>query len=272
MLSAIGAMLATMVVVSASPQDPAELPETPEGLEEAPWEHLYVHGCKERLQTSGMHSYRWLKQDPVRKRSLRGHDDIFCHIPQAVLLSRGPTKMQYWGYAKTNCALALALVRLEEIAQEVGEEVFEREQPVKAMRHVGTYNCRRLRKFPDLQSQHSFGNAIDVTGFVVKRYGEVSVKLHWNTQLKSKSRHRRFLRTLIERLREEEVFSVILDPDYNRAHHGHFHLGLSWRPWFDMSKYTGQPQPGGEGSEQADTPPPEPTEGDTPTPLEPPGQ
>ncbi len=135
------------------------------------------------------------------------------------------------------------LRRLEAIAKEVAIEIYGRAP--KAIVHMGTYNCRRIRSMPHLMSEHALGNAIDVAGFdfaplhkdilppegLSKRHRrafKVRMKKHWDASGRD-ARHAHFLKTLARRVTKAQVFRVALGPAWP-GHHDHFH--------FDMAPYT----------------------------------
>jgi len=126
--------------------------------------------------------------------------------------------------------------------QEVAIEVYGR-APVK-IRHMGTYNCRRIRLYPTYVSEHGMGNAIDIAEFQfarargeerttaprgTKRGFSVSVLKHWNKRRGVSAVHARFLRRLTDRLvARKDIFRVLLGPSYP-GHKNHFHFDCS--PW-----------------------------------------
>lgn len=135
------------------------------------------------------------------------------------------------------------LERFEEIVAETAVEVYGRKP--RRIRHLGTYNCRRIRKYPEWLSEHALGNAIDVEGFDfgrarkgerkaaphrrLRRGFRVRVKRHWERKRGVAAIHARFLRELTERLvAEKNLFRVLLGPAFP-GHRDHFH--------FDMSPY-----------------------------------
>jgi hypothetical protein len=88
---------------------------------------------------------------------------------------------------------------------------------------MGTYSCRKVNgNRSNKLSQHAFGNAVDVSAFVLKNGRRVSVLSGWN----GKADERAFLRRLHESACKR--FGTVLGPNYNAAHANHFH--------FDMGK------------------------------------
>jgi hypothetical protein len=150
-------------------------------------------------------------------------------VPQATITWAGPTGVQYYGFTYTSCAMALAMTRMEQIAQEEARRVFGRpddENPIRWIAHLGTFNCRTQR-YRATQSEHSFGNGLDLARFSIRGYGEVLVKRHWKPLYKSWEKPSEFLRSLARRLRDEHVFTNVLDPDYDSGHWNHIHLDLA---------------------------------------------
>jgi hypothetical protein len=88
---------------------------------------------------------------------------------------------------------------------------------------MGTYSCRKVNGARSGKlSEHAYGNAVDVSAFVLKDGRRVSVLDGWN----GKADEQDFLRRLHESACKR--FGTVLGPNYNRAHANHFH--------FDMGK------------------------------------
>jgi hypothetical protein len=133
------------------------------------------------------------------------------------------------------------LIAFEDIVAEVAIEVYGRVP--KKIKHVGTYNCRRIRRFPDLLSEHGLGNAIDVEGFDfgpakgsaetdkaphrrLRRGFKVRLGKHWDSKRGVGAVHSNFLHKLTERLIEKDTFRVLLGPSWP-GHKNHFHFDLA---------------------------------------------
>ncbi len=88
---------------------------------------------------------------------------------------------------------------------------------------MGTYNCRKVNGARSNKlSEHAYGNAVDVSAFILKDGRRISVLNGWN----GKADERAFLRRLHESACKR--FGTVLGPNYNAAHANHFH--------FDMGK------------------------------------
>ncbi|MBL8788716.1 MAG: extensin family protein [Deltaproteobacteria bacterium] len=213
------------------PGQPMPAPELPKDLAVAPWAPLEIDRCRDKLLAAGLDGsgFRFSKADWIMSRRQRGVDPIFCHVPQAVVVWKGPTGVSYYGFTFTTCAMALAMTRMERIAQEEARRIFGRpegENPIRYISHLGTFNCRWLRHKVK-QSQHSFGNGLDLAGFNIKGYGDVSVARHWNPLYPAWQKPSEFLQTLARRLRDEQVFTNVLDPMSDEGHWNHIHVDMA---------------------------------------------
>ncbi|MEO1650293.1 MAG: extensin family protein [Pseudomonadota bacterium] len=129
--------------------------------------------------------------------------------------------------SRMNCSVAGALALwIENVVQPAALEMFQRR--VIAMRQMGVYNCRNIigaRFWGNRRSQHATANAADVGGFTLEGGERISVRRHWNTR----GQKARFLRRVHRGACQ--FFRVALSPEFNRAHHDHFHFdrGPFWR-------------------------------------------
>jgi hypothetical protein len=114
------------------------------------------------------------------------------------------------------------------------------------MRHFGALACRRVRGSQGRLSEHALGNAIDVAGFAFARMKpsetapitlpdelrkpfEVSVEKHWDGGASpAEALHQRFLRALVARVQEDDVFRGVIGPG-REGHANHLHFDQS--PW-----------------------------------------
>ncbi len=87
---------------------------------------------------------------------------------------------------------------------------------------MGTYNCRNINGGRSGRlSQHAFGNAVDVSAFILKDGRRISVLSGWN----GKPDERAFLRRLHQSACKR--FGTVLGPDYNAAHANHLHFDMA---------------------------------------------
>ncbi|BBB13031.1 extensin family protein [Sphingopyxis sp. FD7] len=86
----------------------------------------------------------------------------------------------------------------------------------------GTYSCRNIYGGRSGRlSQHAYSNAIDVSGFVLADGRRVLLSGGWRGDVASQD----FLRALHKSACRR--FGTVLGPDYNAAHHDHFHFDMS---------------------------------------------
>jgi hypothetical protein len=174
-------------------------------------------GCREALRADGFGLAPWaLRPTPLQ-------EGVVCEAPEGVSIRRGGSGLRFEPSARVNCAFGLRLVRFEAIVQEEAKRVLH--SRVRAIVQLGTYNCRRMAAYPDLVSEHSFANAIDVATFLLANGRSVVVEHDWVPADKPAARPAaQFLRRLTRRLYDEKVFSVVLTPSYDRHHKNHLHL------------------------------------------------
>ncbi|MEP7348583.1 MAG: extensin family protein [Sphingorhabdus sp.] len=86
----------------------------------------------------------------------------------------------------------------------------------------GTYSCRNVNGGRSGKlSQHSFGNAVDVSAFILKDGRRVSVLDGWRGTQSEQAFLRRLHQSACKR------FGTVLGPNYNTAHANHFHFDMA---------------------------------------------
>jgi hypothetical protein len=131
------------------------------------------------------------------------------------------------GFDQATCQAAAALALwLKHDVQPVAREMFG--QHVVSIQTLGSYACRNIVGNPlwkDIRSEHAVANALDVSAFTLAGGRRIAVAEHW----RGTGAEGQFLRAVHGRACR--YFHVVLGPDYNAAHHNHFHLdrGIFWR-------------------------------------------
>ena len=131
------------------------------------------------------------------------------------------------GFDKLTCEAAAALALwLEHDLQQVAQEILS--QRITAVQSFGTYACRNIigtSLWKDWRSQHATANAVDIGGFTLADGRQISVRGHWHGE----GAEARFL--IAAHGRACRYFRVVLGPEFNAAHHDHFHFdrGPLWR-------------------------------------------
>jgi hypothetical protein len=194
-------------VASAPASGPAPLARAPAAPEQ----------CLESLRAARLKLAPW----PLRPTALQS--GVVCEAPGGVAIQRGGSGLRFQPAARVNCAFALRLVRFEAIVQEEARRTLG--SPVRAIVQLGTFNCRRMAAYPDLVSEHSFANAIDVSRFELRNGRAVVVERDWvRADRSATTPAAKFLRSLTRRLYDEQVFNVVLTPSYDAHHRNHLHL------------------------------------------------
>jgi hypothetical protein len=164
------------------------------------------------------------------KASLKVHvapkSKITCGAPQVIMYKKSPEKIGYSPSVMTTCTMALALARFETILQAEAKKSFGKR--VVKIHHVGTYSCREMAAYPGWVSEHSYANAIDLVDFVLEdgRTIEVLKDFAPKTVLGATPKAT-FLRAVTQRAFDDEVFSSVLTPFFDKLHANHFHLDMA---------------------------------------------
>lgn len=96
--------------------------------------------------------------------------------------------------------------------------------PIVELRVAASYSCRPINHVSGGRlSEHGYANALDVSTFVLADGRNVTVKGGWNGDVAEA----RFLRDVHQGACRE--FTTVLGPNYDRAHHDHFHVDLARR-------------------------------------------
>ncbi len=179
-----------------------------------------IEGCHERLEELG------IAFKPARIGVGHKRDGVYtCGAHQVVRIKRGPGKIKYSSWPMLTCQMAIAWSDFERIVQEEAER--ELGSRVVKIEHMGTYNCRDMALY-DLISEHSFANGIDLKRFHLANGKQVDVKKHFQPrELEPPTPESRFLRSLSRRLYDEDVFSNVITPYFDRVHHNHIHVDLA---------------------------------------------
>lgn len=147
-----------------------------------------------------------------------------CVADQRVEIARwtaAPAPIRPAGVAPS-CAVGAALLLWQrDVVQPMAQLHLGRS--IRSMEHLGSYNCRSISG-SGRPSEHSTGNAIDISAFVLSDGRRVSLAEHWNAP----DGRSAFLQAI--RNGACGYFTTVLSPDYNDAHADHFHLDQAKRP------------------------------------------
>lgn len=120
------------------------------------------------------------------------------------------------------CPMTAALDRwVSEVVQPIAMARFG--QPVVQVKSMGAYSCRPMNNQSGARlSEHGFGNAIDIGGFVLRDGHEITVVKAWT---KGTDQEQAFLREA--HAGACGLFTTVLGPGSNAFHYNHIHLDLA---------------------------------------------
>ncbi|MDH1007241.1 extensin family protein [Pseudomonas nicosulfuronedens] len=119
-----------------------------------------------------------------------------------------------------SCPLAVSFALFERYSlQPAARSVYG--QSVVGVEHLGSFACRNIYgRTEGRRSQHASANALDIAAFRLADGRRIVVARDWNGEGDAA----RFLRAVRDSACGN--FDGVLGPDYNRAHHDHFHFDL----------------------------------------------
>lgn len=163
--------------------------------------------CVQKLQEAGV---EFVMQAPDSA-------DGRCDLDETIVLTRSLTPYNA-APLRMSCHQMAALHMWERrIARPMAEKMFG--SPLRHIETYGTFSCRNIAG-TNKRSEHSFANAIDISGFVLEDGRRIMVKEHW----RARSKYGRYLKKVHRGACK--LFSVTLGPDYDAAHADHFHFDM----------------------------------------------
>ncbi len=110
---------------------------------------------------------------------------------------------------------------LKDVVQPAAQARFG--EPVVRINSMGSYSCRGINNMSGASlSEHSFGNAIDIGGFVLASGRELNITHGFNGPDEQESA---FLHEV--HAGACGLFTTVLGPGYNILHYNHFHVDLA---------------------------------------------
>jgi len=160
--------------------------------------------------------YTTIPADPKRPQTGAGKGTCGWDVARVVY---GSNDTVLAGEANMQCPLSVASYLWMRELDDLARDKFG--AGLSKMHHMGTYSCRRqVGNGSGAWSEHAFANAWDIAGFELSNGTLISVKSDWDGEADKKA----FLREA--RKSACKVFNVTLSPDYNAAHHDHFHVDM----------------------------------------------
>ena len=147
-------------------------------------------------------------------------EPLGCKVEYGVRLARAGN-IRISNAPLLTCRMATELAEFEqEKLQSTAKRILGSE--IKRIKHIGTYNCRSMRQYKGIISQHGYANAIDVSGFVLKDGRAISVAKDW----KGNGKKARFLKAVASSACQAFRVSVSPDGDANHWNHLHWDMGI----------------------------------------------
>ncbi len=124
------------------------------------------------------------------------------------------------GIRSVTCEVAAGLALWAKFeVQPLAQRIFG--QKVSRIQNFGTYSCRKIigsKFWSNRLSEHARANAIDISSFRLADGTRIDIKRDW----KGNGKKAQFLRAVHGGACN--YFRVALSPDFNKAHHDHFHF------------------------------------------------
>jgi hypothetical protein len=149
------------------------------------------------------------------------------HVPlgwprePAATAAAGPVQIQ--PVATLACPIVSALDPWVMVAVQPAAQRWFR-QPVVEIKQISAYSCRGMNGNPNAHiSEHAFGNALDISEFVLADGHKISVQYGWHGTPEEQG----FLHDV--QLAACDEFSTVLAPGANIYHYNHIHVDLMRR-------------------------------------------
>lgn len=148
--------------------------------------------------------------------------DAKCPLTDTLRIQGGDVALSSSFLSSCPLAVAYALFDIHAL-QPAAQAVFG--QKVTQVDHLGSFACRNVyNRSQGRLSQHASANALDIAGFRLADGRRITVLKDW----KDEGDNGRFLRLVRDGACRQ--FNTVLGPDYNAAHHNHFHVDMGhWR-------------------------------------------
>ena len=163
--------------------------------------------CKAALEQAGVEVAVMAPDEPGGR----------CSLDETLTLKRSLTPYGAAPLRMTCHQIAALYIWEAQIARPLAEELFD--SPLRQIQTFGSFSCRNIAG-TRTRSQHSYANAIDISGFILEDGRQISVLDHWRED----SVRGDYLRQVHKGACR--LFSVTLGPDYNAAHADHFHFDM----------------------------------------------
>jgi len=153
------------------------------------------------------------------------HPELTCHV-EAPVKVHSPllgVEIRYEGAAE-GVGVTMSCDGAHALADTVEDVLLE---DATILWHYGTYVCRTISGTDSL-SRHSFGDAIDIAAFTFADGARYSVYDHWEDGDDSpETPEGTWLYDAVHRWDDDDLWNILLTPEFNAAHDNHFHVDLT---------------------------------------------
>ena len=157
-----------------------------------------------------------------------------CHVEEPVSFRPGYLGVDLVYYDGVDGSPASGACELAQALADTIEDVVD--DGVVVLRHLGTYNCRTIAG-TDTLSRHAFGDAIDIYGFDFEDGTAWTLVDNWEHDTTSFSTDAgAWLYDTSHGWHDQQLWNIILTPNYNDAHDNHFHVDMT--PGSDFIGFT----------------------------------
>lgn len=163
--------------------------------------------CRQTLADAGV-EFEVISADGAESR---------CPLDETLQLKRSLTPYNAAPLRMTCHQMAALHIWERHVLRPQAEKIFD--SPLRQIETFGSFSCRNIAG-TRTRSQHSFANAIDISGFVLEDGTQIRVRDHW----RERSKKGKYLTRVHKRACK--LFSVTLGPDFDAAHADHFHLDM----------------------------------------------
>ncbi len=172
-----------------------------------------------RLRSDPAYCTTALQTAPLRTVPRPDAGSADCPLPDVVQVQSAPIPLSSTFLA--SCPLAVSYAMWEShVLQPLAQQHLG--QGVRRVTHLGSYACRSVRG-GTRQSEHASANAIDISAIALSDGRSISLEKHWTDDGAAGA----FLHALHKR--SCDIFTMALGPNYDAAHHNHFHFGMGGR-------------------------------------------
>jgi hypothetical protein len=153
------------------------------------------------------------------------HPELLCHIEDPVKVHTPLLGIEIrYIESDTSAGVAMACEGARALADTALDVTLE---DVAILHHYGTVNCRVIAG-TDTLSRHAYGDAIDVAAFTFEDGTYWTVYDDWEDgDTTPESDAGEWLYDTVHRWDDDDLWNILLTPEYNAAHDDHFHVDMT---------------------------------------------